>query len=79
MLKATSSVSSANPCSGVPIVRLSSVGVTEPSIEFSIGTQAKSAVPSRTASSAAGVLSNRHQLPGARAVLRNQARVEHLQ
>ena len=40
MLKATSSVSSANTCSGVPIARLSRVGVTEPSIEFSIGTQA---------------------------------------
>ena len=33
-------------------------GSTEPSIEFSIGTQAKSAAPSRTAASAAAVLSN---------------------
>ena len=57
MLKATSSVSSAKICSGVPIARLSSVGMIEPSIEFSIGTQANSALPSRTASSAAIVLS----------------------
>lgn len=40
MLNATSSVSSANTCSGVPAARLSSVGITEPSMEFSMGTQA---------------------------------------
>ncbi len=57
MLNATSKVVSANTCSGEPMARLSRVGVTDPSIEFSIGTQAYSAVPSRTASSAAEVLS----------------------
>ena len=57
MLKATSRVSSAKICSGDPPARLSSVGSTVPSMEFSIGTQAKSAAPVRTASSAAGVLS----------------------
>ena len=36
----TSRVSSAKICSGVPVARLSSVGSTDPSIEFSIGTQA---------------------------------------
>ncbi|OBG83676.1 hypothetical protein A5698_06240 [Mycobacterium sp. E136] len=36
----TSSVSSAKICSGVPVASPSSVGSTEPSIEFSIGTQA---------------------------------------
>ena len=41
----------------MPVARLSSVGSTVPSIEFSIGTQAKSAEPARTAASAAGVLS----------------------
>ncbi len=40
MLNATSSVVSAKICSGDPIARLSSVGITEPSIEFSIGTHA---------------------------------------
>ncbi|CAG7406076.1 hypothetical protein PICSAR7_04567 [Mycobacterium avium subsp. paratuberculosis] len=40
MLNATSSVVSANTCSGEPIARLSRVGVTEPSMEFSIGTHA---------------------------------------
>ena len=40
MLNATSSVVSANTCSGEPMARLSRVGVTEPSIEFSIGTHA---------------------------------------
>ena len=40
MLNATSSVSSAKICSGVPIARLSSVGMIEPSIEFSMGTHA---------------------------------------
>ena len=39
-VNATSRVSSAKICSGVPIARLSSVGSTEPSIEFSIGTHA---------------------------------------
>ncbi|PQM44438.1 hypothetical protein C1Y40_05405 [Mycobacterium talmoniae] len=53
----TSSVVSANTCSGEPIARLSRVGSTPPSIEFSIGTHAYSAAPSRTASRAAGVLS----------------------
>ena len=40
MLNATSSVVSANTCRGEPMARLSSVGITDPSIEFSIGTQA---------------------------------------
>ena len=40
MVNATSSVSSAKICSGEPVARLSSVGSTDPSIEFSIGTQA---------------------------------------
>ena len=37
---ATSRVSSAKICSSGPVARLSSVGSTDPSIEFSIGTQA---------------------------------------
>ena len=57
MVKATSRVSSAKICSGRPVARLSSVGSTDPSIEFSIGTQAYSASPERTAASAARVLS----------------------
>ena len=40
------------------MAKLSSVGITEPSIEFSIGTHAYSASPSRTAFNAAGVLSS---------------------
>ena len=40
MLNATSSVVSANTCSGEPMARLSNVGASDPSIEFSIGTQA---------------------------------------
>ena len=40
MLNATSSVVSANTCSRDPMARLSNVGVTDPSIEFSIGTHA---------------------------------------
>ena len=40
MLNATSSVNSAKTCSGEPMARLSRVGSTDPSIEFSIGTQA---------------------------------------
>lgn len=40
MLNATSSVVSAKTCSGEPMAKLSRVGVTEPSIEFSIGTHA---------------------------------------
>ena len=40
MVNATSRVSSAKICSGVPVARLSSVGSTDPSIEFSIGTHA---------------------------------------
>ena len=40
MLKATSRVCSAKICSGVPAARLSIVGTTEPSMEFSIGAQA---------------------------------------
>ena len=57
MLNVTSSVVSAYTCSGEPMAKLSKVGDTDPSIEFSIGTHAYSATPSRTASSAAGVLS----------------------
>jgi len=38
--EATSSVSSAKTCSGDPPARLSSVGRIDPSIEFSMGTQA---------------------------------------
>ena len=57
MLNVTSSVVSAYTCSGDPLARLSRVGDTDPSIEFSIGTHAYSAAPSRTASRAAGVLS----------------------
>ena len=79
MLKATSSVSSAKICSGVPIARPSSVGMIEPSIEFSIGTQANSAAPSRTASSAAIVLSTGSSCPASAAVARNQAGSGHLQ
>ena len=40
IVNATSRVSSAKICSGVPVATLSSVGSTDPSIEFSIGTQA---------------------------------------
>ena len=40
MLNATFSVVSAKICSGDPIAKVSNVGVTEPSIEFSIGTHA---------------------------------------
>ncbi len=57
MVNATSRVSSAKICSSEPVARLSSVGSTDPSIEFSIGTHAKSASPDRTADSAAVVLS----------------------
>jgi hypothetical protein len=39
-LNVTSSVVSANTCTGEPMARLSRVGITEPSIEFSIGTHA---------------------------------------
>ena len=66
MLNATSNVCSAKICNGDPVARPSSVGNTDPSIEFSIGTQAKSATPSRTACSAAAGLSwgNGSILPG---------------
>jgi hypothetical protein len=57
MVYDTSRVSSAKICSGVPVARLSSVDSTDPSIEFSIGTQAKSASWDRTAANAAAVLS----------------------
>ncbi|COY63987.1 Uncharacterised protein [Mycobacterium tuberculosis] len=40
MLNVTSSVVSANTCRRTPMARLSKVGSTEPSIEFSIGTHA---------------------------------------
>jgi hypothetical protein len=40
MLNDTARVSSAKICSGAPTARLSSVGSTEPSMEFSIGTHA---------------------------------------
>ncbi|CNI12594.1 Uncharacterised protein [Mycobacterium tuberculosis] len=58
MLNVTSNVVSAYTCNGDPMARLSRVGDTDPSIEFSIGTHAYSAAPPRTASSAAGVLSS---------------------
>lgn len=57
MEKATSRVISAKICSGSPASSASMVGSTEPSMEFSSGTQAKSASPLRIAASAAGVLS----------------------
>ena len=40
IVNAMSRVNSAKICNGEPFARLSSVGSTEPSIEFSIGTQA---------------------------------------
>ena len=40
IVNATSRVSSAKICNGDPVARLSSVGSTDPSIEFSIGTHA---------------------------------------
>ena len=48
-----SRVYSAKICNGEPVARLSNVGRTDPSIEFSIGTQANAASEDRTISSAA--------------------------
>ena len=56
-MKATSRVSSAKICNRVSVARLSRVGSTDPSIEFSIGTRAYSASLDRTAANAAAVLS----------------------
>ena len=51
--KAIGSCSSAWICRSPPAVRSSRVAVTTPSTELSIGTTARSAVPARTAASAA--------------------------
>ena len=40
MLNAMSSVVSAKTCRGEPMAKLSKVAITDPSIEFSIGTHA---------------------------------------
>ena len=57
MLNATGSTTSATATSGSPAANESMVMVTAPSTEFSTGTQAASADPVRTASSAACTVS----------------------
>src|SRR6185436_15887556 len=53
IVNAMSRVYSAKICSGDPVARLSSVGSTDPSIEFSMGTHARAASADLTISSAA--------------------------